>query len=84
MAWLNYSRNLATLLATLPSAVLVFEISHIDMCISPKKLLDSIMMASDGHYRVYQKKSYRTLQCSSAFIIQSTEIILSQPERPSF
>ena len=39
-----------------------------------------------GHpvYRVYQKKGNRTLQCSSAFIIQSTEIILSQAERPGF
>ena len=35
-------------------------------------------------YRVYQKKGNRTLQCSSAFIIQSTEIILSQAERPGF
>ena len=30
------------------------------------------------------KKGNRTLQCSSAFIIQSTEIILSQAERPGF
>ena len=35
-------------------------------------------------YRVYQKKGNRTLQCSSAFIIQSTGIILSQAERPGF
>ena len=35
-------------------------------------------------YRVYQKKGNRNLQCSSAFIIQSTEIILSQAERPGF
>ena len=35
-------------------------------------------------YRVYQKKGNRTLQCSSAFIIQSTEIILSHAERPGF
>ena len=35
-------------------------------------------------YRVYQKKGNRTLQCSSAFIIISTEIILSQAERPGF
>ena len=35
-------------------------------------------------YRVYQKKGNRTLQCSSVFIIQSTEIILSQVERPGF
>ena len=27
---------------------------------------------------------HQTLQCSSAFIIQSTEIILSQAERPGF
>ena len=30
------------------------------------------------------KKGNRTLQCCSAFIIQSTEIILSQAERPGF
>ena len=30
------------------------------------------------------KKGNRTLQCFSAFIIQSTEIILSQAERPGF
>ena len=30
------------------------------------------------------KKGNRTLQCSSAFDIQSTEIILSQAERPGF
>ena len=30
------------------------------------------------------KKGNRTLQCSNAFIIQSTEIILSQAERPGF
>ena len=35
-------------------------------------------------YRVYQKKGNRTLQCSSAFIVQSTEIILSKVERPRF
>ena len=35
-------------------------------------------------YRVYQKKGNRTLQGSWAFIIQSTEIILSQTERPGF
>ena len=35
-------------------------------------------------YSAYQKKGNRTLQCSSAFIIQSTEIILSQAERPGF
>ena len=35
-------------------------------------------------YRVYQKKGNRTLQCSSTFIIQSTEIILSQAKRPGF
>ena len=35
-------------------------------------------------YRMYQKKGNRTLQCSSGFIIQSTEIILSQAERPGF
>ena len=37
-----------------------------------------------GIYRLYKKKGNRTLQCSSAFIIQSTEIILSQAERPGF
>ena len=30
------------------------------------------------------KKGNRTFQCSSAFIIQSTEIILSQVDRPGF
>ena len=30
------------------------------------------------------KKGNQTLQCFSAFIIQSTEIILSQAERPGF
>ena len=35
-------------------------------------------------YRVYQKKGNRTLQCSVAFIIQSTEIIIPQAERPGF
>ena len=35
-------------------------------------------------YSAYQKKGNRTLQCSSAFIIQSTEIILSQAETPGF
>ena len=35
-------------------------------------------------YSAYQKKGNRTLQCSSAFIIQSTEIILSQAERRGF
>ena len=33
---------------------------------------------------VYQKKGNQTLQCSNAFIIPSTEIILSQAERPGF
>ena len=36
------------------------------------------------HYSAYQKKGNRTLHCSSAFIIQSTEIILSQAVRPGF
>ena len=36
------------------------------------------------NYSAYQKKGNRTLQCSSVFIIQSTEIILSQAERPGF
>ena len=33
---------------------------------------------------VSKKKGNRTLQCSSAFIIQSTEITLAQAERPGF
>ena len=33
-------------------------------------------------YRVYKKKGNRFLECSSAFIIYSTEIILLQSERP--
>ena len=33
---------------------------------------------------VSKKKGNRTLQCSNALIIQSTEIILSQAERPGF
>ena len=36
----------------LPCTVLVLEISHIDICINPKKLLDSNdgQSANDGHY----------------------------------
>ena len=45
-------------------------------------------ISSLSKYYVYtgciKKKGNRTLQCSSVFIIQSTEIILSQAERPGF
>ena len=47
-------------------------------------LFDSHNKSTMSIYRVYQKKGNRNLQCSSAFIIQSTEIILSQAERPGF
>ena len=55
---------------------------------NPNSLLDTIILLG-YHARIecagcIKKKGNRTLQCSSAFIIQSTEIILSQVERPGF
>ena len=47
-----------------------------------KILLDESFHTSN--YRVYKKRGNPTLKYSNAFIIQSTEIILSQSERTGF
>ena len=54
--------------------------------VHPKKVVE-LLSALTRSLLIIQgvsKKGNRTLQCSSAFIIQSTEIILSQAERPGF
>ena len=54
----------------------------VSLLVSLSKIAEKIVFIR--LYRVYKKKGNRTLQCFSAFIIQSTDIILSQVERPGF